>query len=212
MSTAMRFLPCGDAATLVELEDLDHVLRLMAAIHAEREADEFHGLVDVVPAARTLLLRCRPGGGVLRRVVDRVRALELPDEAPASGEEVHLPVVYEGEDLDDVATLTGLNRDEVIARHQQTEWRVAFTGFAPGFGYLVGGDGSLHVPRRKEPRAAVPAGAVGLAGEFTGVYPRSSPGGWQLIGRTEIPVWDPERDPPALLAPGTLVRFEQAGS
>ncbi len=107
----------------------------------------------------------------------------------------------------EIAQLTGLGVDEVIRRHQRAEYVVAFVGFAPGFGYLVGGDPALRVPRRSTPRTRVPAGSVALAGEFTGVYPREGPGGWQLIGRTEAVLWDLDRQPPALLAPGTRVRF-----
>ena len=111
-------------------------------------------------------------------------------------------VRYDGPDLDEVARLTGLTHAEVVAAHTGTPWRVAFGGFAPGFAYLVGGDPRLHVPRRDRPRPSVPAGSVGLAGEFSGVYPRSSPGGWQLLGTTDAVLWDADRDPPALLAPG----------
>jgi KipI family sensor histidine kinase inhibitor len=109
-----------------------------------------------------------------------------------------------------VGWLTGLGVDEVVEAHTGTEWRVAFGGFAPGFAYLVGGDERLRVPRRDTPRTKVPAGAVGLAGEFSGVYPRASPGGWQLIGRTDLPMWDLDRDPPALLSAGATVRFVRA--
>ena len=98
----------------------------------------------------------------------------------------------------------GCRRDEVVAAHTAAPLRVGFGGFAPGFAYLVGGDERLHVPRRAEPRTKVPAGSVGLAGEFSGVYPRESPGGWQLIGRTDAVLWDVDRDPPALLIPGML--------
>src|SRR5699024_2039294 len=125
---------------------------------------------------------------------------------------VTVAVAYDGPDLDDVATATGLAPEEVIAAHTGTEWTVAFTGFAPGFGYLVGGDRRLNVPRRDAPRTAVPAGSVGLAGSFSGVYPRPSPGGWQLIGRTDARLWQPDRDPPALLRPGMTVRFEAVSS
>ena len=114
---------------------------------------------------------------------------------------------YDGPDLADVAELTGLSVTEVIAAHTGTDWRVAFGGFAPGFAYLTGATRGLRVPRRTEPRTAVPAGRVGLAGEFSAIYPRSSPGGWQLIGRTDVGVFDIDRDPPALLQPGTVVRF-----
>ena len=119
-----------------------------------------------------------------------------------------LAVRYDGPDLAAVAELTGLTTTEVVAAHLASPWTVAFIGFAPGFGYLTGGDPRLHVPRRDHPRTRVPAGAVGLAGEFSGVYPRSSPGGWQLIGSTDAPMWDVRRHPAALLRPGTPVRFE----
>ena len=118
-----------------------------------------------------------------------------------------MPVRYDGPDLADVAELTGLDEAEVVARHTAGSYRSGFCGFAPGFAYLTGLDESLHVPRRDDPRTKVPAGSVGLADEFTAIYPRDSPGGWQLIGSTDITVWDLDRDPPALLVPGTPVRF-----
>ena len=133
-----------------------------------------------------------------------------PETAPKS-HEVEIAVRYDGPDLDDVARLTGLSPAEVVAAHTGMPWRVAFGGFAPGFAYLVGGDPRLRVPRRGRPRPWVPAGAVGLAGEFSGVYPRASPGGWQLVGTTDAVLWDVDRDPPALLAPGTSVRFVAVG-
>jgi KipI family sensor histidine kinase inhibitor len=120
---------------------------------------------------------------------------------------VEIAVTYDGADLAEVARLTGLDEDGVVAAHTGTPWRIAFGGFAPGFMYLTGGDPRLQVPRRDEPRTTVPAGAVGLAGEYSGVYPRPSPGGWQLIGRTDTVLWDAERDPPALLTPGGIVTF-----
>lgn len=123
------------------------------------------------------------------------------------GHEVEIGVRYDGADLDEVARHTGLTPAEVVLAHTGMPWRVAFGGFVPGFGYLIGGDPRLHVPRRGSPRASVPAGSVALAGEFTGVYPRASPGGWQLIGTTDAVLWDPDRVPPALLTPGSTVRF-----
>ena len=119
-------------------------------------------------------------------------------------------MTYDGPDLAEVARLTGLGEDEIVAAHTGTLWRVAFGGFAPGFAYLVGGDPRLQVPRRDEPRTKVPAGAVGLAGEFSGIYPRESPGGWRLIGRTDVAMWDLDRDAPALLAAGSTVQFVRA--
>lgn len=203
----MRWLPCGDAAALVEVDDLDTVLRLHAAV----EAAAPEGVVDLVPGARTLLLRCTDQRA-LERAAATVTGLDLPAHAPPTGREVTIAVHYDGEDLDDVAEHLGCDRAEVVRRHVGTTWRVAFTGFAPGFGYLVDDEGArpLEVPRREESRTRVPAGAVGLAGEFTGVYPRASPGGWQLIGRTDEAMWAVDRDPAALLSPGTRVRFEEA--
>jgi len=125
---------------------------------------------------------------------------------------VEILVHYDGPDLDEVCELTGLTRAEVVAAHTQTPWRVAFAGFSPGFAYLFGGDSRLQVPRRNEPRTSVPAGSVGLAGEFSAVYPRSSPGGWQLLGHTEAILWDVGHQPPALLQPGSLVQFVDAAS
>jgi KipI family sensor histidine kinase inhibitor len=201
----VKVLPFGDAALLVEVDGLPEVLALAAAVHAARPA----GVLDVVPAARTVLVTVVPGTdlGALRHTV-----LELPvdpSSAPEGGS-VEIPVIYDGPDLAEVARLTGLDEDEVVAAHTGTPWRIAFGGFAPGFAYLTGGDERLQVPRRDEPRTAVPAGAVGLAGEFSGVYPRPSPGGWQLIGRTDVVLWDPDREPPALLEPGGFVRFRVA--
>lgn len=120
---------------------------------------------------------------------------------------VEIPVIYDGEDMADVADLLGISVDEVVRRHCDAAWSVAFVGFAPGFAYLTGGDPIFDVPRRKVPRLSVPAGAVGLAGTFSGVYPRVSSGGWQLLGHTETPMWDERADPPALLQPGDTVRF-----
>lgn len=203
----MKVLTCGDVALLLEVQDLDAVLGL----HAALQADPPHGVVDLVPAARTVLVRVDPAVTTVERVAQAVRAVELGPRDGGSSPLVEVPVVYDGDDLDEVAELTGLGRDGVVAAHTEQTWTVAFVGFAPGFGYLVGEDERLHVPRRSTPRTRVPAGAVGLAGEFSGVYPRASPGGWQLVGRTDLALWDLHREPPALLAPGARVRFVQVG-
>ncbi len=208
----MRWRPCGTTAALLELDDLGTVLGLHARIEAERDAGRLPQLLEVVPAARTLLLRCATSDelAIAAGQVDGLEPLAT-GERDASVEPVRLPVRYDGPDLDDVAALLGIDAAEVRARHLHARWTVAFTGFAPGFGYLVAdGDSGLEVPRLPEPRTNVPAGAVGLAGEFSGVYPRSSPGGWRLIGTCTTPTWDEGRDPPALLRPGTPVVFEEA--
>jgi KipI family sensor histidine kinase inhibitor len=123
---------------------------------------------------------------------------------------VEVPVRYDGEDLPEVARLTGLEPEEVVRRHTAPLYTVAFLGFSPGFPYLVGLDPALAVPRRDSPRTSIPAGSVGLAGDQTGIYPTASPGGWRLIGRTEVILFDPGRDPPALLGPGDRLRFTVA--
>ncbi|RLV54599.1 5-oxoprolinase subunit PxpB [Aeromicrobium phragmitis] len=201
----MRLLPCGERGVLVELDDIGQVLDWVAAIEAA-ELD----VVDVVPGACTVLLTVDAPSSIpgLREALGRLRpSTGARDETATT---VEIPTVYDGPDLEDVAELTGLSVEEVVAAHCDQEWTVAFGGFAPGFGYLVGQDTRLEVPRRHEPRTRVPAGSVGLAGEFSGIYPRESPGGWQLIGRTDVVLFDLDREPPALLTPGTRVRFVEA--
>jgi KipI family sensor histidine kinase inhibitor len=214
-----HLLPCGEHAVLVELDGLEEVLALDEAVRVATGAGHgaFADVVDVVPAARTLLLVVREGTDVAP-VRAALAALPLGDPAgstagPATrGAQVgtEITVHYEGPDLDQVCTLTGLDREAVVAAHTRTPWRVAFAGFAPGFAYLTGGDPRLQVPRRAEPRTSVPPGSVALAGGYSAVYPRSSPGGWQLIGHTDVTIWDVDRDPPALLRPGAVVRFVDA--
>ncbi|SIR45205.1 sensor histidine kinase inhibitor, KipI family [Microbispora rosea] len=200
-----RLHRCGEHAVLVELGRLEEVVALYDAL----AADTPPGIVDLVPAARTLLVRFEPPTRHAE-VESAVLAARPAGGRRVTTEEVVIPVLYDGDDLADVARLTGLTEREVAAAHTQTPWTVAFCGFAPGFGYMIGGDPRLAVPRRTESRVRVPTGAVALAGEFSGVYPRESPGGWQLIGRTETVVWDIAADPPALLRPGVRVRFAEA--
>jgi len=199
----MRLLPSGSTALLVELDGLDDVLALYAAL----SDDVPEGVVDVVPAARTVLLVTDPDRTTLATVADAVRRTTPRKGARAAGDVLELPVHYDGEDLEELAGLLDLTRDELVARHTGAEWTVAFCGFSPGFGYLTQPGTGWDVPRRATPRTRVPPGAVALAGEFSGVYPRESPGGWQLIGRTDVAVFDLSRDPAALLRPGTTVRF-----
>lgn len=201
----MRIRPCGDHGIIVELDDLRAVHRLYARL----ERDPVPGVIDLAPASRTLLLHLDPDTTSAAEVARRLRSSDPSHDADVAhgSDEVEVPVVYDGADLEEVGDLTGLGAEGVVAAHTARTWTVAFVGFAPGFGYLVADDEVLRVPRRPEPRTAVPAGAVGLADEFSGIYPRRSPGGWQLIGRTDRPVWDLDRDPPSVLGPGTVVRF-----
>ena len=198
----VKVLPNGDSALLLEFESLDEVLAFYRGA-----GDRPSGVTDLVPGARTLLAAVDP------RVLPLTELRTWLDGiSPISGSEtpvepLKIPTRYDGEDLPEVAEILGMTTDEVIELHSTSIWTVAFGGFAPGFGYLVTDNARLVVPRRASPRTLVPAGAVGLAGEFSGVYPRASPGGWQLIGSTDARLFDPDRDPPALLTPGTTVRF-----
>ena len=199
----MLFLPVNLDALLVELDDLPQTLALLRSL----QSDPIPGVVEIVPAARTVMVRYRPAAVAHAELVRRIGARKLGAGERAAGTLIEIPVRYDGEDLAEVAELLGLSRAEVIERHTSTDYTVAFTGFAPGFAYLSGGHPSLDVPRRQTPRTRVPAGAVGLAGRFSGVYPQASPGGWQILGLTELPMWDLAREVPALLQPGFRVRF-----
>jgi KipI family sensor histidine kinase inhibitor len=214
----VRILPSGARALLVECASLQEALALHGLLW---DADRPAGLLDAVPGARTVLLVADAADRLpsLTEAVRRAEAAGLGAD-PSAGRRpegsglplVEVPVVYDGPDLESVAELTGLTPTEVVRAHTGRDWTVGFGGFAPGFAYLAGGDPRLHVPRRPEPRPRVPAGAVGLAGEFSGIYPRESPGGWQLLGRTDLVLWDLGSDPPALLRPGMRVRFVDATS
>jgi KipI family sensor histidine kinase inhibitor len=200
-----EILPFGDAAFLVELGSLADVLALHRGLSASAAPD---AVVDIVPAARTILVTFEPQSALeVRAWLERTQPHEADDDG---GRLVRIDVAYGGADLGVVAALLGVTETEVVRRHTAAHWRAAFTGFAPGFAYLVAPDARLEVPRRPEPRTAVPAGSVGLAGEFSGVYPRSSPGGWQLIGTTTAVLWDPTAAEPALIRPGDRVLFREA--
>ena len=204
----MTLRPAGERGLLVEVDELETVHRLHAAL---RDLDP-PGVVDLVPGYRTLLVVAAPDRAeALDELAAALPELELPPAEAVAGEPVEIPVRYDGEDLPEVAGLTGLEVDEIVRRHTAPEYTVAFLGFSPGFPYLVGLDPALEVPRRDTPRTSIPAGSVGLAGRQTGIYPTASPGGWQLIGRTDVPLFDPGRDPPALLAPGGRLRFTVTG-
>jgi KipI family sensor histidine kinase inhibitor len=199
----VRLLPCGSSGLLVELGSGDEAARVYAGLLAAPP----YGVEELVPAARTVLVRWDSGRTTRERVAEAVRATPPVEPQAVGRDAVEIPVVYDGEDLDEVARLTGLAPGQVVARHREADYRVAFCGFAPGFAYLTGLPAELHVPRLDTPRTSVPAGAVAIAGDYAAVYPRSSPGGWRLLGRTDMPLWDLARDPPALLVPGTRVRF-----
>lgn len=199
----MRFLPVNLNALLVELDNLEQTLALLASLKNEPIA----GIEELVPAARTILIQWRPSACNMTELVRQISQRDVSARAQRGGTLIEIPVHYTGEDLADVAQLLGITPEEVIRRHTGSEYTVAFTGFAPGFAYLSGGHPSFNVPRRSTPRTRIPAGAVGLAGTFSGVYPQASPGGWQIIGVTPAAMWDLARDVPALLQPGYRVKF-----
>lgn len=208
----MKLHDYGDVALLLEFDGTAEVLAWSEAL---RRSD-VPGVLDVVPAARTVLVALSDPAAAprVRRWLENLDVdveAEAESQPPDGEADVTIDVVYDGADLDEVARLAQLDVEAVIAAHTGTPWRVGFSGFAPGFAYLASGDARLNVPRRAEPRTAVPAGSVGLAGEFSGVYPRESPGGWQLIGRTDAVLWDIDRSPPALLTPGQWVQFRAIG-
>ena len=193
----MHVVTVGRRAALVEVDDAGQALSLALWVRERVTAE------DVVPAARTVLVDGIDDIASLAALV----AGWTPGPVQAVGALVEVEVTYDGPDLATVAEAWGVAPDDVALRHAAREYVVAFCGFSPGFGYLTGLPGDLQVPRRATPRTRVPAGAVGLAGPYAGVYPRASPGGWQLVGRTAAVLFDVDRDPPALLVPGTAVRF-----
>jgi len=200
----MRYRRCGDLGVLIEVDG--PVLPLLAAA---KEA-VLPGVQDLVPGDRTLLVLSR-SPAELDLVLPMLQAMVPLPTAAAASAEVEVPVTYDGPDLQAVAEAWKVDAGAVVRRHVEVTWTVAFTGFSPGFGYLRTHSDWPAVPRRESPRTRVPAGSVALAGPYGGIYPRDSPGGWQLIGSTRLDLFDPDRDPPALLWPGRTVRFREAG-
>jgi KipI family sensor histidine kinase inhibitor len=194
--------PAGDAGLLFESDGPPALLAAAITLAA------LPGVIDVVPGARTVLVITATDGPPPAGLAPVIANLPVAGKFGPAGSAAEIPVVYDGPDLAEVARLTGLTVAEVAGRHAAPEYTVGWLGFSPGFGYLTGLDERLAaVPRLASPRTSVPAGSVAVAGGLTAVYPASSPGGWQLIGRTALAMWDPARDPPALLSPGQRVRF-----
>ena len=199
MSVSARAV--GDRALLLELAGNEHAVKV-----ARRARSELVGVVDVVPGHETVLVTF-DGEASADRAIALAEAALADDHAPPEPALVELAVTYDGPDLAEVAQLVSLSPEDVVARHCAVSYTAGFLGFTPGFAYLLGLDERLQVPRRTEPRTHVPGGTVAIAGVYSGVYPRESPGGWRLLGRTDAALFDAEREPPALLAAGDRVRF-----
>jgi inhibitor of KinA len=210
----IRWLPLGDSAlTLVFGDDIDPLVHagILAVARRLREQPP-RGVSEVVPAYTTLGVWFNPlerdAADLASELVEIAESSDRLTVGPTDGREVVIPVRYDGPDLDEVASRLGLSRDEVVHRHTATTYRVYLLGFVPGFAFLGLLDPSLELPRRSSPRLKVPAGSVAIAGRQTAVYPLDTPGGWHLLGRTDLSFFDPRRDPPALLGVGDSVRFE----
>lgn len=211
-----RVLSAGDGAVLLEFASAGEV----EAAHRRLFTARPPGVGELVPAARTILVSYDPdlaSPDEISAWADPGRVGSAPGPQAARAEPaascepfdtVRIPVRYDGPDLEDLSALLDMGVAELVRRHTEPGYVVAFCGFSPGFAYLTGLDPRLRLPRLAEPRTRVPAGSVAVADEFTGVYPSQSPGGWRLLGSTDAVLWDLERDPPALLTPGTQVRFE----
>lgn len=203
----MRIRPVGTHGLLLDCDDPDQVQAWRAELWQRREAGEL-AAVEIVPAAATVLLDGVPDPAATAALI--AGWTPRPATIAAAAEEVQVPTVYDGEDLPLVADHWGVDVPAVVERLRRTEFRVAFCGFAPGFAYLTGLPAELAVPRLATPRPRVPAGSVALAGPYAGVYPTASPGGWLLVGRTDLALFDVHADPPARLTPGTRVRLVAA--
>ena len=202
MMSPVRVLDFGPHAFLVELPG-----EQCAAWANAFRALRVDGVLDVVPAAATVLVRCDDGLAAVRarQAADGIDVSDAPRSVGIDA--VEIPVVYDGADLSAVAEAVGLDEEAVIGLHAGAVYEVAFVGFAPGFAYLRGLPAALHLPRRATPRTRVDAGSVAIAAGWSAVYPTASPGGWHLLGRTTVTLWDVGQDPPSPFLPGVPVRF-----
>ncbi|MCW2498998.1 MAG: allophanate hydrolase [Frankiales bacterium] len=203
MTSGVIIRPCGLEAVLLEVEDRGQVLDRYEALSAHAPA----GVRDVVPSQVAILVSFDPAVTTLEAVVAWIGAVPAVTSSRAAAAAVQIAVTYDGEDLAAVAAAAGMTSEEVVRAHTAAEFRVAFCGFTPGFAYLSGLPVELQLPRRSTPRTRVPAGSVAIASEFSAVYPQASPGGWHLLGRADVRMWDLDREVPGLLSPGDTVRF-----
>jgi inhibitor of KinA len=201
-----RILPMGEAAVLAECALADVAA---ANTYAHALANALAATFEVLPAIRSVLIRFDPLHQTTTQVIAAIEAqiARLGAPEPPEGRVVTIPVGYDGPDLEEASHALGLSMDDLIRQHTAQPWRVLMIGFAPGFPYIGPLPPALSLPRRATPRPAVPAGSVAIAAGFTGIYPARLPGGWHLIGQTDVVLFDPQRTPPALLSAGDRVQF-----
>jgi KipI family sensor histidine kinase inhibitor len=205
----VRLMPAGTAAVLAEVADLEEMMALYRGLQQARDTPGGHGITELVPAVRTVLIEFDPAITTARRVAELAAEQSLTAVPDDAGDVVTIQAVYDGPDLDATCEALGMTRAAFVLWHTEVRWRVAFTGFAPGFGYLVSPGHTVSIPRLREPRTKVPAGSIAMADVFTGIYPTESPGGWRIVGRTDHLLFDVDRPQPVTLTPGTAVRFEE---
>lgn len=212
----MKILPCGDCALTVELGDsiCPETGAVVRGLSDSINAARVRGVIELIPAFRSVTVCYDPVKIGFDRLAEKITLLASRNDAEtdSGGRVFVIPVCYDGEyacDLDSVSELTGLGRDEIVKRHTAPDYRIYMLGFLPGFPYLGGLDKTISAPRLDSPRKEIPAGAVGIGGEQTGIYPIVSPGGWRLIGRTPVKVYDPERANPVLYSAGDYIRFRR---
>ncbi len=205
----MRLMPAGTTAVLAEVADLEEMMALYRGLQQARDTPEGRGITELVPAVRTVLIEFDAATTTARRVAEIAAEQSLATVSDDAGEVLTIQAVYDGVDLDATCEELGMTRASFVQWHTGLSWRVAFTGFAPGFGYLVAPGHTASIPRLSEPRTRVPAGSIAMADHFTGIYPSESPGGWRIVGHTDHLLFDVDRPEPVTLMPGTAVRFEE---
>lgn len=203
----MRILAAGFAASLVEVECLDQMLSLYQGLQEARVRGRGQAITELIPAARTVLVEFDPDDISAAEVERLIRSVSLDTSRPSVSDVLTIHATYDGPDLTFVCDQLGMSLPQFIAWHTGVEWTVAFTGFAPGFGYLTSKAHTVSIPRLPTPRVQTPAGSIAMADSFTGIYPRESPGGWRIIGRTDEPLFDLDREPAVSLLPGRRVHF-----